>query len=102
MRVIHASAVIFAENILSDTRTRILQHFRQVHAGLDTSAMLADLDAQPDLWNQHPERRAAPGSPHAARTDMWVRARAYEDVLILGAFREEHRPVFYPAWRCLP
>ncbi|SDE42301.1 hypothetical protein [Belnapia rosea] len=59
--------------------------------------MLVELDAQPELWEQHPERRTVAGSPHAGMTDIWVRARAYSDVRIPGAFREEHRPVFYRA-----
>ena len=44
------------------TRLRVLQHFRWTHQGLDVAPILAELDGQPDLWDQHPERHLAPGS----------------------------------------
>lgn len=76
--------------------------FKRIHEGLDVAPMLAELEAQPELWDAHPERRTAPGSPHAGMRDIWVRARDYADVAVPNAFREEHAPVFYPAWRALP
>ncbi len=79
-----------------------MSRFRLVHAGLDTAPMLAELAAHPMLWDEHPERRAAPGSPHARMTDIWLRARARDDLGEPDAFRLPHRPVFYPAWRALP
>lgn len=95
-------AQILDKHLPADTRLRVLQQFRWIHHGLDVAPILAELDAQPDLWDQHPERRTAPGSPHAGMMDVWVRARAYSDLQTPGAFREEHRPVFYPAWHRLP
>ena len=95
-------AQILDKHPSADTQPRVLQHFRWIHHGLDVAPILAELDAQPDLWDQHPERRTASSSPHAGMTDIWVRARAYEDLQTPGAFREEHRPIFYPAWHRLP
>ena len=79
-----------------------MKHFRLVHSGLDVSPIVAELDAQPLLFGQHKERTAAPDSPHRASSDVWIRARSYDDIGMPGAFRMEHRPCFYPAWRALP
>lgn len=79
-----------------------MSRFRLTHLGLDTGPILEELAAHPGLWDEHPERRTAPGSPHAAMTDIWIRARARDDLAEEDAFRKPHRPVFYPAWRALP
>lgn len=79
-----------------------MKRFRLVHAGLDTGPTLEQLAAHPGLWDAHPERRTAPGGAFAAQTDIWVRARARDDLGEPDAFRQPHRPVFYPAWRALP
>src|SRR6478609_9527408 len=102
MPAMQQPAQILHKQSSPDTQLLMLRHFRWIHHGLDVAPILAELDAQPDLWDQHPERRTAPGSPHAGMTDIWVRARAYEDLQTPGAFREEHRPEFYPAWHRLP
>ena len=102
MPAMQQPAQILVKHSPADSQPRMFQHFRQIHHGLDVGPILAELDAQPDLWDQHPERRTAPGSPHVGMTDVWVRARAYSDLQTLGAFREEHRPVFYSAWHRLP
>lgn len=41
--------------------------------GFDVAAVLAALDAHPELWNQHTERTAHPNSPHHGLDDIWVR-----------------------------
>ena len=102
MPVMQQLVQIFDKHPTANIQLRVLQHFRWIHQGLDVAPILAELDAQSDLWDQHPERRTAPGSPHVGMTDVWVRARAYSDLQTPGAFREEHRPVFYPAWHRLP
>ena len=79
-----------------------MKHFRLVHQGLDVAPMLAELEAQPELWDEYPERRVAPGSPHREMTDIHVRARARDDLDAPNAYREPHWPVFYPSWRRLP
>lgn len=79
-----------------------MTRFRLDCAGLDTASMLKELADHPLLWDEHPERRTAPDSPHAGMTDIWIRARARDDLAEPDAFRLPHRPVFYPAWRALP
>lgn len=79
-----------------------MRYFNRVFEGLDVAPILAELDAQPDLWDAHSERRTAPNSPHAGMEDIWVRARGQDDLDSPNAFREPHWPVFYPAWSALP
>lgn len=73
----------------------------QICGGIDVAPLVALLDAQPALWDAHPERRVAPGSPHAGMTDIWVRYRAREELTCPQAYNEPHRPVWYPAWKAL-
>lgn len=76
--------------------------FPLIHTGLDTAPMLAEIDAQPELWDEFTERRTTPGSPHAEMTDIWVRTRARDDLADPEAFRLPYAPTFYPAWYRLP
>lgn len=71
----------------------------------DVAPLLAELDANPDLWGSIDLRKATPGTPHREMTDIWVR---YNDVApyrrrgsFMG-FNDPHVPVWYPAWARLP
>lgn len=79
-----------------------MQHFQHLATGVNVQPLLAQIDAHPELWNQHPIRKMAPNSPHAAMDDIWLRYNAYER---LGddrhMFNAEHVPVWYPAARVL-
>ena len=55
-------AQILDKHPTTDTLVRVLQHFCQVNQRLDFAPILAELDAQPNLWDQHPDRHLAPGS----------------------------------------
>lgn len=79
-----------------------MSHFRLIHSGLDVAPLLAQLDAAPDLWDEHTERRTAPGSPHAEMRDIWLRTRPRDELQDDEAFQLPYWPVFYPAWRRLP
>lgn len=70
--------------------------------GIDVLPLLAEIDAQPDLWDQHRDRKDAVGSPHAQMSDIWIRYRAREELTCRQAFIEPHKQVFYPAWDALP
>jgi hypothetical protein len=78
-------------------------HFQLIDEGVNIWPLLAELDAQPELWDQHKLRRDLPASPFAAASDIWVR---YNDLIRLGddrqAWNSEHVPVWYPAWHTLP
>lgn len=75
--------------------------FQTLAVGLDTSAVLAQLDAHPELWNAHPGRTRE-DSPHYGIPDIWVRYRAADELNSTSAFNAPHFPVFYPAWHALP
>lgn len=72
----------------------------QLITHMDIEPLRNELAAHPELWDARPERRVAPGSPHAGMKDIWVR---YNDISRLGPrFNDEHVPANYPAWHTLP
>ena len=76
-----------------------MKHFRLIADGIDVAPLLAQIDAQPELWDRH-RFRTGVKSPHAATSDIWVR---YNVIERLGPrFHDEHVPVWYPAWKKLP
>ncbi|RZA30612.1 MAG: cupin domain-containing protein [Proteobacteria bacterium] len=79
-----------------------MRYFARLYEGLDVAPMLAEIEANPELWDAHPERRIAPGSPHRDMVDIHLRARDRADLADPDAFRLPHCPIFYPAWRALP
>lgn len=76
-------------------------NFERVATGLPVEAVLAELDARPDLWNQH-RGRVSPASPHADTDDIWVRFRDPKELTEPHHFAEPHDSTFYPAWDALP
>jgi hypothetical protein len=54
------------------------------------------------LWDQRPDRRLYPGTPHAAMTDITVRYMPEGELVDFEVRRREHRNVFWPAWHALP
>jgi hypothetical protein len=83
-----------------------MKHFLKIDEGVDVSALLAQLDAHPELWDQHTVRKTAPGTPHSRMSDIWVRynnAEPFESGERPWAeFNDEHVPVWYEAWGKLP
>ena len=75
--------------------------FVQLASGIDVLPALLELNRAAHLWDEIPERRLYPGTPHAAMTDITARYMPPER-LTLEARRLEHRNVFWPAWRELP
>jgi hypothetical protein len=77
--------------------------FRLITEGLNVAPLVAEIEAQPELWNQHRLRKDTPGSPHAEMDDIWLRHNAYDRILAdREAGNGEHVPVWYPAWPKLP
>jgi hypothetical protein len=68
--------------------------------GIDCSAILAQLDARPDLWNANPERLGE--GPHRETDDIWVRYRDRSEIIDRQSIVEPHFSVWYPAWHALP
>jgi len=83
-----------------------VKHFELISEGIDVSGVLAELEAHPELWNQHTARTRATGTPHKTSSDIWVRyndvtpfergARPYSEI------NDAHIPVWYDGWRKLP
>lgn len=77
-----------------------MSHFLHVAQGIDVAPLLAQLQAQPELFGVHPQRAMAQASPHQAMQDIWVR---YNDIAHLGPqFNDAHDAVWYPAYAALP
>lgn len=75
-------------------------HFLHIAEGIDVAPLRAALAVKPHLFGAHPARACAPGSPHMAMSDIWVRYNAIER---LGPqFSDEHDAVWYPAYAELP
>lgn len=66
--------------------------------GIDVAPLLAQLDAHPELWNVHRERKTG---PHTAMSDIWVRYFPRDVLTTSEAYRTQHPFVFYPAWDVL-
>lgn len=79
-----------------------MTRFPLIHTGLDVAQMVAEIDAQPELWDEFTERRTTPDSPHVEMVDIWCRTRARDDLAAADAFRLPYAPAFYPAWYRLP
>jgi len=78
-----------------------MSRFVQLASGIDVVPVLLDLNRAADLWDQNPERRLYPGTPHSAMRDVTVRYMLEADVS-METRRLEHRNVFWPAWHRLP
>lgn len=79
-----------------------MKNFRQIGAGIPVTEALAQIQAQPQLWDRDPERTSMPGSPHAQSSDIWLRFRAKHELTEPVKYGEPHFAEFYPAWRDLP
>lgn len=79
-----------------------MRNFLKIAQGLNTMNLLLEMQRQPELWNQNPER-LLPNGPHRETSDIWLRykdkRRAKAD---LSDFNDEHYGVWYPAYYALP
>ena len=78
-----------------------MRHFEKIAEGIDVGPLNAELAAHPELWNAHPDRKAAPGSPHAGMSDIWLRF-APPGFLSPATRWQPFIPVWYPAAKHLP
>lgn len=69
---------------------------------VDVRDALAQLDAQPELWDEHPFRTIMPHGPFSATSDIWVRYRPLAELKEPKKFAEPHFAEFYPPWWKLP
>ena len=81
------------------------KYFLKIAEGLDIAPLMAELEAQPELWDQHEWRKKIPGGPHSQMTDIWIRyndIRPYQAKGDYRGFTGEHDSVWYPAYAKLP
>lgn len=76
-----------------------LKHFQKICEGIDVEPLRQQIAAQPELWNQHPERL---GGPFSGTGDIWCRFRPASELTSPERFGEPHFAEFYPAWHALP
>lgn len=79
-----------------------MSRFVRIAQGLDTLPVMLELHRARQLWDRNSQRRLYPGTPHAAMVDITVRYMPEYRLTSLDVRREEHRNVFWPAWRELP
>lgn len=79
-----------------------MRNFLKIAEGMDVNSVMAAIDAHPELWDSHRERKTSVGSPHSRMSDIWVR---YNDIARFAdrkSFNDEHVPVWYDAWAKYP
>ena len=82
-----------------------MKHFSKIYDGVDVAPLMAEIDANPQLWDAYNTRRTGNGTPHAEMTDIWVRYNDITPYLKAGSmagFNDPHLPVWYPAFDALP
>ena len=80
-----------------------MRNFRLIHAGLDVAPILAEAGSRAGACGTRTGiGRIVRGTAHGAMDDIWLRARAREEINTDMAFNEPYWPVFYPAWERLP
>lgn len=77
-------------------------NFEKFPLPIDITPLLEQLEAHPELWDEHPERKDWEGSPHAAMSDIWVRFRPKSELIERKHAAEPHIPAWYPSRKALP
>lgn len=72
-------------------------NFEKFDLKVDVSLLLKQIADNPQLWNEYPERKTTPGSPHTEMTDIWVRFRPKNELVSPEAYAEAHIPAWYPS-----
>lgn len=75
-----------------------MQHFALIDEGVPIDRVLAELEAAPHLWDQHPIRTEQPD--FFGTHDIWVRFKDYDD--FMGDPSSPHFAMWYPAIKELP
>jgi mannose-6-phosphate isomerase-like protein (cupin superfamily) len=78
-----------------------MSQFHLIADDFDVGEALAQLDAQPELWNQYGERRGAT-SPHRETDDIWLRFRPYVQLRQASDYLGSFDAAWYPGWQKLP
>src|SRR6266576_7118777 len=80
-----------------------MKYFQHIASGIDVSAVALALARQPELWNEHNQRKEYAGSSHVGTSDIWVRYNDLENLTDdYQAYTQEHDSVWHPAYAKLP
>lgn len=79
-----------------------MRHFKKIADWIDVAEVVSQIEAHPELWNQHDDRLTREGSPFVGTSDIWLRYRRVDDLTSLERYREPHFAEFYHAWHLLP
>jgi hypothetical protein len=79
-----------------------MRYFQRVHEGLDVAPMLADLAANPAVWDEFTERTRSPDGYMHGTSDVWLRYFSRDKLRTAADYLGEGRCDFYPAWYLLP
>lgn len=73
---------------------------RRLAVGLDVQPLLTQIDANPQLWNERPNRLLGT-SPHRETADIWVR---YMDPALCGThdYAQPHTSIWLPGAASIP
>lgn len=67
--------------------------FIKIAENLDVSSIVGSLQRNPQLWDEHNERRVFEGSPHSQMVDIWAR---FGDISVgFEKLREPHDSIWY-------
>jgi hypothetical protein len=77
-------------------------YYRRAATDIPVAAALAEIEANPDVWDRYTERTSWEASPNYGSHDIWLRFRARSEITEPKHFAEPHFPVFYPEWYKLP
>jgi hypothetical protein len=78
-----------------------MSRFVKIATGIDVLPLQLELLRAAALWDENPQRRTYPNSPHRAMVDITVRYMP-EGLINISSRSAEHRNVFWPAWHALP
>jgi hypothetical protein len=78
-------------------------HIRYLASDLPVSGLLEELDANPQVWDEHTSRTKPDNSPHHGLSDIWVRYNDWANFTgDTKAFNDEHDAVWLEPSIVLP
>lgn len=76
-------------------------NFDKIDCEIDTRLLLRQIEENPQLWDEHPERKIGIDSPHSEMSDIWVRFRPKDELTGVQSYAEPHIPAWYSSRRIL-
>ena len=74
----------------------------KIAEGFQVLPLQASINRQPELFGQFKQRAQMYMSPHTGMKDIWVRYNDIGKYTDMSTFNDEHEPIWYPAFYCLP